>query len=240
MTIKVLGSSSSGNCYVVEDCGEKLILDAGVKYTEVMRAIDWQTESVAGCLVTHKHSDHCAAAEKLARIVRTASCQEVANQLQSSCEVLHENKAYLFGGYIDEQRFAYKVVPFHVPHGGTENFAYVIWTPSGNRLLYATDYEYIPLNFQSVRLTHMMIECNYTDRDKLKGLEKYEHVARGHAALDTALGVVEANRTEDLKAVIICHVSASEDGESIRAQVQELVGDTVTVTVAEKGGNYEW
>lgn len=229
MTIEVLGSSSKGNCYVLTDRGQKLILDCGVRYTDIMRVIDWQTDATQGCLVTHSHRDHCESAEKLARLFRVASCQEVANQLQS-CEVLHENKAYRFGGY--------KVVPIHLPHGGTENYGYVVWTPSGDRLLYATDYEYIPLNFRELRLTHMMIECNYTDRERLKQLEKYEHVARGHAALDTALGVVEANMTEDLQTVIICHVSGSEDGEAMKVKVQELVGDGVTVTVAQKGARY--
>lgn len=227
MTIKVLGSSSSGNCYVVEDCGERLILDAGVKkLAAILGAIDWQTDTVQGCLVTHIHSDHSRCAEELARRgIRVASCNEVANQLQN-IEVLDENKAYMFG--------AYKVVPFHAPHGGVENYGYVVWTPSGHRLLYATDYEYLPVNFRQLRLTHMLIECNYTDRENISH-EKFEHVARGHAALDTALGVIRANQTEDLRAVIICHVSGDANAEDILAAVKETTGDTVTVAVAKKG-----
>ena len=85
----------------------------------------------------------------------------------------------------------------------------------------------------------MIIECNYTDREALKQQEKYEHVARGHAALETARGVVEANMTDALRFVLLCHVSATEDAEAMRAQIQALVGEDVTVAVARRGDCYE-
>lgn len=228
MKIKVLGSSSSGNCYVLETENGRLILDAGVKLNEIMRAIDWDTDAV--CLVTHTHSDHSKSAADLARRgVLVYSCPEAARQLGLNGMV--EVRASDFDKYI--------VAPFRVPHGETECYGYYIQLHSGERILYATDYEYLPYNFKAQRFTHMLIECNYSDSQNLIHEEKYEHVLKGHSSLQTALGVVEANMTDALKCVVLCHVSATEDGEAMREKVQELVGDGVSVYVARKGDVYE-
>ena len=228
MTIKVLGSSSAGNCYVLEDGGHRLILDAGVKLNDILRAIDYDTNTL--CLITHSHRDHCESAEKLARRGLTVrSCAEAANAVPGVIEA--RPKVRVCGEHFD-------FIPFHVPHGETECYGYLVCTKDF-RLLYATDYEYIPYNFQCMRLTHLLIECNYTDIEKLRGSEKYEHVAKGHSSLQTALGMVEANMTDALKFVMLCHVSASEDGEAMREKIQELVGENVTVVMARKGEHHE-
>ena len=225
MKIKVLGSSSSGNCYVLMEDGEKIILDCGVKLADIMRAIDWDTDLVK-CLLTHIHRDHSESAEALVRRgVNVLTCTEVANSVAGT--VCIQPKA--------KHHFAdWTIASFGLPHGDVECYGYYIETDNCNRVLYATDYEYIPYNFKKLRLTHMLIACNYTDISP-DNIVKYEHVKRGHPSLDTALGVVEANMTDALRCVILCHVSATEDGEAMREKVQELVGDGVAVYVAKKG-----
>lgn len=37
MVLKVLGSSSQGNCYILENRDEALIIEAGVRFIEVKR-----------------------------------------------------------------------------------------------------------------------------------------------------------------------------------------------------------
>lgn len=43
MELKVLGSSSNGNCYILDNGKEALILEAGVRFQEVKRL--WGTIS---------------------------------------------------------------------------------------------------------------------------------------------------------------------------------------------------
>jgi metallo-beta-lactamase domain protein len=54
-TIKVLGSGSSGNCYIVNIEDDILILDAGFKYKDILKGINYNIGSVAGALITHQH-----------------------------------------------------------------------------------------------------------------------------------------------------------------------------------------
>lgn len=58
MKLKVLGSSSAGNCYVLDNGNEALILEAGVAFAKVKKALGFNLRKVAGCLITHQHNDH--------------------------------------------------------------------------------------------------------------------------------------------------------------------------------------
>ena len=58
MVLKVLGSGSSGNCYILENENEALILDAGVPVIEVKKALDFNIKKIVGVCVTHCHKDH--------------------------------------------------------------------------------------------------------------------------------------------------------------------------------------
>lgn len=54
----MLGSSSKGNCYLLEYKNKVLILDAGVSFKEVQKALNFNIEKVVGVLITHEHMDH--------------------------------------------------------------------------------------------------------------------------------------------------------------------------------------
>lgn len=59
MRLQVLGSSSSGNCYLIEvNNKEKLILDAGVNFRVVQKELKFNFSGIEGVLITHEHMDH--------------------------------------------------------------------------------------------------------------------------------------------------------------------------------------
>lgn len=53
-TLKVVGSGSKGNTYILETSEEKLILDLGCKWIDIMESLKFDIEKVAGCLVSHR------------------------------------------------------------------------------------------------------------------------------------------------------------------------------------------
>ena len=59
MKLKVLGSSSSGNCYLIEaNEKDKLILDAGINFKDVQKELKFDFKGIQGVLITHEHMDH--------------------------------------------------------------------------------------------------------------------------------------------------------------------------------------
>ena len=55
MLIKVIGSGSSGNGYALISEGDILLLECRVPAKEMLKAIDYQTSRVVGCLLSHEH-----------------------------------------------------------------------------------------------------------------------------------------------------------------------------------------
>lgn len=56
MKLKILGSSSSGNCYLIEATpNERLVLDAGINFKDVQRELNFNFKGIQGVLITHEH-----------------------------------------------------------------------------------------------------------------------------------------------------------------------------------------
>lgn len=55
MILKVLGSGSSGNCYILHNEEEALIIDAGVHFNQVKEYLDFDLKKIKGLLVSHQH-----------------------------------------------------------------------------------------------------------------------------------------------------------------------------------------
>lgn len=53
--LKVLGSSSKGNCYLLECSDETLILELGVSWEEILKGLNYDLKKVRACLVSHHH-----------------------------------------------------------------------------------------------------------------------------------------------------------------------------------------
>ena len=58
MDLKVLGSSSKGNCYILDNGSEALMIEAGVDFRKVKRALGYDLSRLVGCVITHEHKDH--------------------------------------------------------------------------------------------------------------------------------------------------------------------------------------
>lgn len=66
MKVKLLHSSSSGNCTIVEGENTKLMIDAGLSYKRIKEAYG-EDPKLDALLITHEHSDHISGAGIVAR-----------------------------------------------------------------------------------------------------------------------------------------------------------------------------
>ena len=55
MKIKVLASSSSGNSYLLSSGDQGLLLDAGIPFRNIQKALNFKATELMGCLITHEH-----------------------------------------------------------------------------------------------------------------------------------------------------------------------------------------
>ena len=61
LKVAILASGSSGNCTVVSDGKQHILIDAGISAKRIvtgLRELDLEPRDVAAILITHEHSDH--------------------------------------------------------------------------------------------------------------------------------------------------------------------------------------
>lgn len=218
--LRCLGSGSSGNCYLLRHDGKTLILDAGIRWKDIGPHVT-PLRDVAGCIVTHAHKDHVLAADDMKR-----------------------NGINVFQPYDRAETMRvqemppFRVTSFPVPHDGEPCVGYYI-TFGDERMIYATDFEYIKYNFRGLRPTVLLIECNHMDDVDGENKSKLSHVILGHASISVTESFVTANKTDALKLVILCHLSyANADEAEIKKRIRAIVGGSTEVAIAHKGNSW--
>lgn len=233
MKLKCLGSSSSGNCYLLKsDNGETLILDCGIPIKEIKKGLDWNIRNVVGCIVSHVHSDH------------SKSVKDFENMGIPVCkpyEALLMNQ-FLANSYFTVRTFDLTTLDGRWTHTNADGsecpcYGFLITHPEMGKMLYITDTELIKWRFKGIN--HILLGTNY-DKDlvNVDNQSKANHVFRGHLSIDTACEFVKSNNSNDLQNVIMCHLSSENaDKDSFIAKMKNAVNGA-NVDVAEPGK--EW
>lgn len=130
---------------------------------------------------------------------------------------------------------AFTVQVVKVPHGVCECYAYYIKV-ADRRILYATDFEYFKYSMAKVKLTDMLIECNYQDKYLNLDADNITHKVTGHCSLDTCRKFVEHNATDELRTVILCHLGVeTANGVECVEEIKQVVSENVFVDYAQAG-----
>lgn len=210
MEIKILATGSKGNCYVVSDGVTDIMIECGIKYTEIVRRLNYNFGNINTVLISHHHADHSLSAVKM---------HENGFDL-----VMPEETAYRLclndrsGVYTPEPKKQLNVntlavVPFELFHCNTDGsdcscYGYLIGSRNtGEKLLFTTDTAYIKDKFTG--LTHIMIETNYSDNTLdnscIDSVEKRR--LKSHMSLDTAVEFLEKTDRSKLKEIYAIHGS---------------------------------
>jgi len=212
MHLTVLGTGSSGNCYVLRnERGRMLLLDAGVKPETIKRNIDYDMGSVAGCLITHEHQDHCRGGKELSKLgvpcYGTAATREKLPWLERADMPMTPRR---LGDYL--------VMDFPVIHDAADPCGWLITnTPTGERMLYATDTAGFKYVFPNVN--YWLIECNYLD-NKLVLLPQMrrERLSQTHMSLERLIAFLRANDLSACRKILLCHMSRDNGDARLMAE----------------------
>lgn len=235
MFMRVINTGSQpGNCYALKsESGETLLLDCGCRYSEILKGISYRISEVSGCLLTHGHGDHLKSFQNLMQsgiqIYTNDETVESVNTISGELMIgLPEKKSKDIGSF--------RVTPFYVPHDKTSNFAYMISHEECGRIIYATDFSYLPFTFKNMRINHFLIECNHLDESPEQDSFKFEHSIRGHSSLSTVKEIIRVNKTASLRTITLCHLSEGwGNPEVMQKEIQDVAGDDVLVQIARPG-----
>ena len=216
MKLVTVGTGSSGNCHLLKRDNDRYVaLDCGCKWSEVLIGCGFRPIDIDFALVTHSHRDHS---------------RYVGDFKKSGIDVLSVNDVESRKVY---QKGEVKFVAFEVPHD-VDCYGYLIRV-DGRTIVYMTDFGYCRWTFKSWNVDTFIIACNYNIMPDAEEAN-YAHVVLGHSSLETVKDILEVNKSDSLKNVVLCHTSSSADTELMISEIQEVVGDGVNVTVAKKRG----
>lgn len=214
MRLKCLGSSSSGNCYILKNETEALVIEAGLPFKEVKRALGFNVRKIKAVIVSHVHGDHHKYWHEY--VVAGIPVFEP-----------YKNEGYVF--QISKDSFGIRA--FELVHD-VPCYGFYIEHPEIGKMIYASDTEYIKYRFKN--LNHILVECNYDKNFIQDDAVNRTHVLEGHMELQTTKEFLRVNNNPDLRNVVLLHLSANNSNPGEFKEEMEKIVDC-PVWIAEKG-----
>lgn len=238
MRVKVIGSGSSGNCYILEAADECLVIEAGVPVRRIRAALP-EGKRTSGCLVTHRHNDHAGHVSGVAAMgVRVLAPRDViASKAGDRVRMFREaepGRGYVLGGF--------RAVAFEASHD-VPCLGYFVHHAECGWVLFATDSYALPPVMR--QLSHIMIECNYSDEALERAIVEGRTAASqrprllvSHMSLGACLAYLRLPQTRRVTDITLLHLSA--ENSDARAFAAAVEGATGKITrVAEAGMEYD-
>lgn len=232
MRIKIIGSSSKGNCYILQDSkGYNLIIEAGIKWQEIQKNLDFHIDKVVGCAISHSHKDHALEVKKiLSNGIEVYAPEDVFQKahvvFRTWCRPTQPMKWYRLGEY--------KLLSFPVQHDVPCN-GYIIDHPEMGRLMFLTDTMYTEYVFP--RINHFLIEANYDDTTLQENIDNgitpalmKKRLLNSHMELQTTKQLLQANDLSEAQTILLLHLSGSNSNpEEFIKQITAISGLPVQI-----------
>jgi phosphoribosyl 1,2-cyclic phosphodiesterase len=235
MKLKIINSNSQGNAYILENDGEALLIECGVQFDKIKKALNFQLKKVVGCLITHEHQDHC----KSVKEVMTAGINVYASygthgamktEGHHRARFLHMDAAMAIGEF--------RVKSFHVKHDAAEPAGFLISHPECGIVLFLTDSYYSEYTFTG--LNNIIVEANYCQsildkrvQDGMNPKFLRDRVITSHMSLATCKDLLQANDLSQVNNIVLIHLSdGNSDAVRFQQEVQQVTGKRVHVAGA--------
>lgn len=215
MKITTLSTGSSGNCYIISDNGEDLILDLGINRKKILSSLN---NELVGVLLSHRHADHLWKDNDI-------YFSEYTKVLSPQNTIV--GKEYKLGHYT--------ITPLQADHD-VECYSFLIQTPT-DTILFATDTHTIPKVSQIVDI--FLIEINYCERKVFGILNNineatsdwfyYHRVLKTHASLESVAKYIDElpYRPQTIMAIHLSHTQANIDHKLITDSIEPLCDELI-------------
>lgn len=245
MELKILGSSSKGNCYILDNGEEALVIECGIPFGKIRQAMNFDLKRICGVLISHEHGDHSVSAKKmLESFIPVYTSRGTAKALG----IDGSNLFYELSDYVMCSHGGFTILPFPVEHDAAQPFGFLIHHAEMGTTLFATDTRYLrhkPYGLNDIQqfpgLNNILIECNYR-HDILeknvaagrlpKALAK--RTTQSHCSFAECRAILKAQDLSNVNNIVLIHLSdANANAMEFKKDIEEATGKTITI--AESG-----
>ncbi|QYS85444.1 MBL fold metallo-hydrolase [Flavobacterium oreochromis] len=234
MKLKVIGSGSKGNAYILENENEALLIEAGVNIKEIKQAFDFDLSKLKGCIVTHEHLDHAKAMHDVMQLGIDVYASKGTLKARN---LLNEKRANILTPKESVEIGGFKILPFDVKHDASEPLGFLIDHPDCGKTLFLTDTYYCKYLFKG--LSNIIIEANYSKEiiNQKYGPESEmeflrNRILKSHMSLANCKETLKANDLRQVNNIVLIHLSDSNsDEKQFVKEINELTQKNVTAAV---------
>lgn len=241
MKLKVISSGSIGNAYLLEASNSALLIECGVKLSQIKEAADFDLLKIVGCVVTHEHLDHSKSLNQVSQAgIPIATSAGTYKALKVSSDLRDFTLSHATSVWISER---WKVSALKVEHDASEPLAFLIEHEECGRVLFVTD-TYI-FKYNIIDVDHLIIEANY-DEEIVKEIQRkkgadYVNNRRfsSHMSFQTAMETIQRLDRLSMKNIVLIHLSDQVSNEKkFKEETEALFGIPTTVATAGQVVNF--
>lgn len=216
MNLKVIGTGSTGNAYILSNGDEALLIECGVNINDIKKALNHDYSKVVGCIVSHEHGDHYKSIQSVLDLginVYTTAGTFSSVLFPSKGhrkKVIHTKQSFTTGNF--------KIMPFDVMHDAAEPVGFLIEHTDCGRVLFLTDTYYCKYTFPG--LNNIIIEANYSKEiiDRKFGADSGKEflrnrILKSHFSLENCKDMLAANDLSKVNNIVLIHLSDSNSDE---------------------------
>ena len=223
MILRILGSESAGNGYILITEDGILLLEAGIRLQIIKQALHYSDiGKIVGCLVTHAHGDHSKYIKEYMNAgINIYTSLDTINALKLSGHRLYPivNKAFKVDSFV--------IKPFPAIHD-IPTLSFLIFHKEAGNILFATDTAYIKYKFNTIN--QILIEANYED-----SLLTNDRAVGRHMSLDTVIKFLRSNQMSKVQNIVLLHLSSGNSNANTFIQSIKCIVPNASVWVADKG-----
>lgn len=241
MELKILGSNSDGNCYILQNEKEALMIECGLTIKEIKQGLNFNLSKVAGCILTHNHGDHAKAAHEIMKVgIRLYATKGTHDALDTGnhhrAVVLSIRKDQEYGEQFQVGNF--RVIPFTVIHDVPHPVGFLINHADCGTVLFVTDTIYVKQKFKG--LNNVIVEANFCQSILDERLHRGDNpeflrnrIFKSHMNLETCKQLLKANDLTQVNNIVLIHLSdRNSDAKRFQREVTEVTGKKVTIAEA--------
>lgn len=234
MKLRCLGSSSSGNCYILSNENEAIILEAGVKFSAIKKALNFDLSKIKGVVISHLHGDHSLSVKDFiySGIPVLADESVFKHHGVIPSMIAKHQYEYTFGGFT--------IKPFSVEHD-VPTFGFLLNHRDMGKTVFMTDTGEINYSFRN--LNNIIVEANFSDeiieRNVMNGVIHPVHEKRvklSHLSLEKCVEWLNYIDISKVNNIVLVHLS-SQNSNATEFQNTIKSKFAKNVHIAKKGLN---
>ena len=237
MKIKIIGSSSKGNCYIIGNDENAILLECGLKFADIQKGLQYNLQKVKACVCTHEHGDHFKSVNQVLQSGIPLYCSQGTAESKG---ITAERYELIYSGGT-RRVHGWTIRAFSVDHDAAEPLGFIIEHEDAGKILFVTDTYILRHDLSSWNFDCIMIESNYCEdiakkiRESKAGNSIVEkRRLKQHMSFQTALNTLARLTIKPSCQIVLIHLSdGMTDAKRFEETTQSKFG--VPTTCAAPG-----